>query len=92
MLTCNCDEDTAFLGCYFIVACFTSVIPGVMQVQLRKIKSEVYVFVSLTFCLIENVVVHQPPDCWWGQSFNETVKTFLLTSEKRWNAFWYFNC
>ena len=92
MFTCNCDEDTAFLGCYVIVACCTGVIPGVMQVQLRKIKSEVYVFVSLTFCLIENVVVPQPPDCWWGQSFNETVKTFLLTSEKRWNAFWYFNC
>ena len=56
MLTCNGDEDTAFLGCYVIVACFTGVIPGVMQVQLRKIKSEVYVFVSSTFCLIENLV------------------------------------
>ena len=62
-----------------------------MQVQLRKIKSKVYTFASLTFSLLENLVVLHPPDCWLGQSFNGAVKTFLLTSKKKWNTFWYFN-
>ena len=63
-----------------------------MQVQFAKIKSEVYLSVSLTFSLFDNRVVLQPPDCYWERSLNEAVKTFLFTSEKRWNTFWYFNC
>ena len=74
------------------VSSFTSVIPSVMQVQFKKIKSEVYLSVSLTYSLLDNRVVLQPPDCQWKLSFNEAVKTFLFTSEKRCNTFWYFNC
>ena len=57
MLTCNSDEDSVFLGFYVRAACFTSVIPGVMQVQLRKIKSEIYFAAKVThFRLLENLV------------------------------------
>ena len=62
-----------------------------MQVQFAKIKSEVYLSVSLTFSLLDKRVVLQPPDCEWERSFNEAVKAFFFTSEKRWNTFWYFN-
>ena len=44
-------------GSVIAVSSFTSVIPSVMQVQFTKIKSEVYLSVSLTFCLVDNRVV-----------------------------------
>ena len=50
-------------GLVIAVSSFTSIIPSVMQVQFTKIKSEVYLSVSLTFCLVDNRVVLQPPDC-----------------------------
>ena len=44
-------------GLVIAVSSFTSIIPSVMQVQFAKIKSEVYLSVSLTFSLLDNRVV-----------------------------------